>query len=132
MHAVLDEEGRKQEAVVGYGVRLLPQRVLASIGDVEHIGVEVSARPVEDNPELYVIHAQVTDLDSGELIPAPRIHAQRGDEANARTGFVAPSGEPTMIEMRFLISEDGKNISYSWTLTRDGKAVSSHTAKFNL
>ena len=132
MNVVLDAEGRKQEAIVGYGVRLLPQRVLASIGDLEHIGVEVSARPVEDHPALYVIQAQVTDLDSGELISAPRIHARRGDEANARTGFVAPGGEPTMIEMSFLISEDGKNISYSWTLTRDGKVLSSHTAEFSL
>ena len=132
MHAVLDEEGRKQEAIVGYGVRLLPQRVLVSIGDVEHIGVEIEAKPVQDDSPLYVIQAQVTDLDSGELLSAPRIRALRGDEAMVQTSFVAPSGNPTSLEMSFLISEDGKNISYSWTLTSDGKVVSSHRAEFSL
>jgi hypothetical protein len=129
---VLDEEGRKLEAVVGYGVRLVPHRALASIGSIEHIGVEVSASPAEDDPELYVIQAQVTDLDSGELISAPRVHARRGDEAMVRTSFVAPGGEPTNLEMSFLISGDGKTISYSWTLTSNGKVLSSHRAEFGL
>jgi hypothetical protein len=132
LRTVLNKEGRKQEAIVGYGVRLLPQQVLGSIGDVEHIGVEVSARPVEDHPELYVIQARVTDLDSGELISAPRVHTRKGDEAKIKTGFVAPSGNPTSLEMSFLIADDGKKISYSWTLTSNGKVLSSHKAEFGL
>ena len=132
MNAVLDAEGRKQEAIVGYGVRLLPQRVLASIGDVEHIGVEIEAKPVQDDSPLYVIQAQVTDLDSGELLSAPRIRALRGDEAMVQTSFVAPSGNPTMIEMKFFVSEDGSRVTYSWTLTSDGKVVNSHKAEFSL
>jgi hypothetical protein len=74
----------------------------------------------------------VTNLDSGELISAPRVHARRGDEAMVRTSFVAPSGEPTTLEMSFLISEDGKAIRYSWTLTSNGKVLSSHRAEFGL
>jgi len=132
IRTVLDEEGRKQEAVVGYGVRLAPQRVLASIGNVEHIGVEVEARPAEAGSRLYVIQAQVTDLDTGELLSAPRIRALRGDEAMVRTSFIAPSGTPTQLEMGFLVSEDGKSLSYSWTLTSNGKVVSSHKAEFGL
>lgn len=132
LSSVFDEEGRRQEAVVGFGIRLRPQRVLVSIGDVEHLGVEIFTRPVSDGPGLYVIRAKVTDLDTGELVSAPRVIAKKGDEANLRTSFVAPSGNPTNIEMSFLISGDGKTISYSWTLTRDGKVLSSHKADFGL
>jgi len=131
LRTVLDEEGRKREAVAGYGIRLVPQRVLASVGAVEHIGVEIESRPVAEGG-IYVISAVITDLDSGEVISAPRITAERGDEASLRTGFVAPSGEPTNLEMSFLVSVDGKVIRYSWTLTRDGKVLSSHKAEFSL
>jgi len=132
LSSVLDEQGRRLEAVVGFGIRFRPQRVLVSSGDVEHLGVEISTRPVSDGPGLYVIRAKVTDLDTGELVSAPRVTAKKGDEANLRTGFVAPSGEPTTLEMSFLISEDGKTIRYSWTLTREGKVLSSHQAEFGL
>jgi hypothetical protein len=131
LRTVLDEEGRKREAVAGYGIRLAPQRVLASVGAVEHIGVEIESRPVAEGG-IYVISAVVTDLDTGEEISAPRVTAKRGDEANLRTGFVAPSGEPTSLEMNFLVSGDGKVIHYSWTLTRNGKVLSSHKAEFGL
>jgi hypothetical protein len=87
---------------------------------------------VEDHPELYVIQAKVTDLDSGELISAPKVHTRKGDEAKVKTGFVTPSGNPTSLEMSFLIADDGEKISYSWTLTSNGKVVSSHKAEFGL
>lgn len=132
LSSVLDEEGRKQEAVVGFGVRLQSQRVLAPIGSIEHIGVEISARTSERDPRVFVIRAKVTDLDSGELISAPRIVTRRGKEASARTEFVMPGGEPTALEMNFLVSEDGKNISYSWRLLRDGTVVSEHRAEIGL
>jgi hypothetical protein len=132
LQTVLDEEGRKQEAIGGFGVRLLPQRVLASIGSVDHIGVEVTGNPVPEEEELYEIRAVITDLDTGSVVSKPRITARKGDEAAVRTGFVAPSGELATLEMRFLISEDGKAIRYSWTLTSNGKVMSSHKAELNL
>jgi hypothetical protein len=132
LRTVLDEEGRKHEAVAGYGIRLMPQRVLASVGAVEHIGVEIKGNPVVEQDGIYLFSAVVTDLDTGEAISAPRVTAKKGDEVNLRTSFVAPGGEPTNLEMSFLISGDGKTISYSWTLTRDGKVLSSHKAEFGL
>jgi hypothetical protein len=132
LSSVLDKEGRKQEAVVGFGVRLQPQSVVVAMGDIEHLEVEISAGPAENGRGLYVIQARVRDLDSGELVVAPRVHTRPGDEAIIRTGFVAPSGRPTQFEMSFLISEDGKNINYSWALTRDGEVVSSHKAEIGL
>ncbi len=132
LRSALNEEGRRQEAVVGFGLRLGSQRVLASIGDVEHIGVEIKGLPVPDQDGIYVITAVVTDLDTGEVISMPRVTTMKGREANLSTGFVAPSGEPTTVEMSFLVAEDGKNISYSWTLTSNGKVVNSHRAEFSL
>jgi hypothetical protein len=132
LRTVLDEEGRKREAVAGYGIRLVPQRVLASIGDIEHIGVEIKGNPVVDQDGIYVITAVVTDLDTGEVISMPRVTAMKGKEAKMRTSFIAPSGSPAQLEMGFFVAEDGKSLSYSWMLTSDGKAVSSHKAEFGL
>ena len=132
LRTVLDKEGRKREAIAGYGIRLVPQRVLASVGAVEHIGVDLKSNPVVEQDGIYVISGVVTDLDTGDVISAPRVTAKKGDEANLRTSFVAPSGEPTNLEMSFLFSGDGKTISYSWTLTRGGKVLSSHKAEVSL
>ena len=132
LRTVLDEEGRKQEAVVGYGVRLAPQRVLASIGSIEHIGVEVTGGPVPGRPDQYFARAIVTDLDTDEIISAPKVSMRRGEEASVKTGLIAPSGEPSTIEMKFLIDEGGEGIKYSWTLTSNGKVLSSHKAEFGL
>ena len=128
-----DEEGRRQEVVVGFGLRLRPQRALAAIGFVEHIGVEISAKPApSDYPDQYVISVVVTDLDTGQVIGAPRITTAKGQEAKVRSSFIAPSGEPSEFEMQVKVAEDGSGVSYSWTMTTDGKVVSSHTADFEL
>jgi hypothetical protein len=132
LRTVLDEAGRKQEAVVGYGVRLKPQRVLASIGAVDHIGVEVSCEPVAERPGVYVIRAKVFDLDTDRVISNPLVFTEAGGEARVRSGLMMPNGEPSTLNLSFLIDEDGKGISYSWTLTSDGKVVSKHSAEFEL
>jgi hypothetical protein len=132
LSSVLDEQGRKREAIVGFGVRLQPRSVAVPVGPIEHIGVEISARTHPDDPAIFIIEAMVKDLDSGQLISAPRITAQRGKEASARTGLVSPSGEPSALEMKFLVSEDGKNVSYSWRLLRNGTVLSEHKAELRL
>ena len=119
--------------VVGFGLRLRPQRALAAIGFVEHIGVDISAKPApSDHPDQYLISVVVTDLDTGQVIGAPRINTAKGQEANVRSSFIAPSGEPSEFEMQVKVAEDGSGVSYSWTMTTDGKVVSSHTADFEL
>ena len=131
-HLVLDEAGRRQEAVVGYGVRLMAQRVLASIGSIEHVGFEISGSPVPGSPDQYLVRALVTDLDAGVVISAPQITMMMGEEAVVRTDFVAPSGQPSEFLMKVKVAEDGSRLSYSWTVTVDGKIVSSHKAEFEL
>ena len=119
--------------VVGFGLRLRPQRALAAISSVEHIGIDISAKPApSDDPDQYVIRVVVTDLDTGQVMSAPRISAPTGEEATVRSSFIAPGGELTEFEMRVEIAEDASGVSYSWTMTTGGKVVSSHTAEFEL
>ena len=125
-----DEEGKRRDVVVGFGLRLRPQRTLTAIRAVEHLGIDVSAKPAP--PDQYVISVVVIDLDSGQVIAAPRITTVKGREATVRSSFIAPSGERAQFEMRVEIAEDASGVRYSWTLTTDGKVVSSHKAEFEL
>jgi hypothetical protein len=132
LHLVLDEEGRRQNAVVGYGMRLMPERVLARIGGIEHIGFEISGGPMPGSSEKYLVRALVTDLDAGVVISAPQVTMLRGDETVVRGGLVAASGQPSEFRMKVKVAEDGSSLSYSWTVTTDGRVVSSHKAEFEL
>ena len=132
-----DEQGRREEAVVGFGLRLTPTRGLASIGAVEHVGVELKVGPPSPElsdkyPDHFVVTAYVSDLETREVISAPRISVRKGDEGTIRAGFVAPSGEPSKVEMKVFVSADGNRVRSSWTITTDGKIVSSHKAEFEL
>ncbi len=130
--AVLDEAGRKLEAVVGYGVRINPEPVFVNLGEVAHLGVDVKAEPAPGSSDQYVISVIVTDLDSGKVLSTPRLFTVRGDEARVRSMVKAPNGDEGRLNMRFLISEDGTTISYSWTMTTEGTVVASHSAEFKL
>ncbi len=129
---VLDEAGRKLEAVVGYGVRFSPMTPYVNLGEVAHLGVDVRAEPAPGHPDQYVIKVIVTDLDSGKVLSAPQVVTLRGGEAKIRSGLRAPNGDDSTFNMRFLFSEDGTTVSYSWTMTTDGTVVASHSAEFKL
>lgn len=137
---VFDEQVRRVEAVVGFGVRpadpmpaLEPVHLAAS----GRIGIEVEVEPVPPGvagevADLYVVSVYLRDLESGEILSAPRITFRKGEEAIVRSAIPEPGGDRSLVEMRFLIAEDGSRLTYSWTVTRGGKIVSSHAAEFNL
>ena len=137
---VLDEQVRRIEAVVGYGLRITyaaPLGELVAIEPVDRIGieVEVGAPPpqyAETYPDHHIVSVYLRDLDTGEVISAPRIHARKGEEGTVRASIPAPNGEHSAFEMKISIAEDGSHVSYSWTITRDAKVVSSHKAEFDL
>jgi hypothetical protein len=129
---VLDEQGRKHEAVVGYGVRLGPTRVMAPIGAIEHIDVSVKVTPSPQNPEKYHAEVLVTDLDAGKVISAPVVRANLGEETTVKSAFVMPNGHACQFVLKLLISEDRDSFRYSWSLQRDGEVVNSHSAEFEL
>lgn len=135
--SILDGEGRKREAEIGYGIRFQQSRALNEIAAVDHVGVEIKVEPTsggstEQVSGQYVITALVKDLDTGEIISEPRITTQKGVEAKVRSGFFAPSGAPTQFEMRVKISKDGRGVTCSWSMTNDGTLVASHSAEFEL
>ena len=74
----------------------------------------------------------VTNLDTGDIIGAPRITTRAGEEATIRSAFAAPSGNPTEFEMKVMVQENGGGVSYSWKMTSEGKVIALHTAEFEL
>lgn len=138
---VLDEQVRRVPAVVGYGVRLRPASTDATaltpvaISGALQIELEVGPVPAEyggDASNQYVLSAFVKRLEDGEIISAPRITGRRGESARIRSTIPEPGGGESHLEMVFFVSEDGKRVSYSWTLTRDGEVVEAHSAKLEL
>lgn len=120
---------------MGFGYRLAPfaDRDLVPKHLVEHVGVEISAEPVGSRyPGQYVVTVLVKDLDTGMIISAPRITALAGQEATVRSGFTSLSGAPTEFLLKVEVGEDGSGVSCSWTMTRDGTVVASHSAEFKL
>jgi len=137
---VLDEQVRRIEAVVGYGLRITyaaPLGELDTIESVDRIGieVEVGAPPpqyADTYPDHHIVSVYVRDLDTGKVISAPRISVRKGEEGTVRASIPVPNGEHSAFEMKISIAEDGRRVSYSWTITRDAKVVSSHKAEFDL
>lgn len=134
---ILDKEVRRIDAVVGYGLRLRPAPSgisgLVPIGTVERVGVEVAAEPVgTEHPGRYVISVVVKDLETGNIVSAPRITAEAGQEATITSDFTGSRGRPASFEMKFRIQDDRTGISYSWTLTEEGRVVNASSADLNL
>jgi hypothetical protein len=136
---VLDEQVRRIDAVVGYGLRFThaPTRGLTTLSPVERIGIEVEvglppAHMLDTYPDHHILSVYLKDLDSGEVISAPRMPVRKGEEGTLRASIPEPGGEYSDFEMKVLIAEDGSHVGYSWTLTSKGKVLSSHTAKFEL
>jgi hypothetical protein len=138
---VLDEQVRRIDAVVGYGFRLTAAapapRGLVPIELVNRVGIEVEVGPpppqyAGDYPDHHIVSVYLRDLDTGKVISAPRISVRKGEEGTVRASIPVPNGEHSAFEMKITIAEDGNHVSYSWTITRDDKVVSSHQAKFEL
>jgi hypothetical protein len=136
---VLDKQVRRVEAVVGYGLRIThaPPSDLTATTSVDRIGIEVEVSPpppemVKTYPDHHIVSVYLNDLDTGNIISAPRIPVRRGEEGTVRSYIPGPNGKHSDFEMKVLIAEDGSHVSYSWTVTSDGKVLSSHTAEFEL
>ena len=138
---VLDEQVRRIEAVVGYGLRITAAapapRELVPIELVDRVGVEVEVVPpapqyAETYPNHHIVSVFLRDLDTGEVISAPRIHVRKGEEGTIRASIPVSHGELSAFEMKISITEDGSHVSYSWTITTGSKVVSSHSAEIEL
>ncbi len=136
---ILDRQVRRVEAVVGYGLRIVqaPPLDLTKVAKVEDIGIEVAVGPQrgrtdEEHPDLYRVSVNLRNLDTGEIITAPRVFVRAGEQGTVYGSIPDPSGDHLEFKMKVLIAGDARRVSYSWTFTRAGKVVSSHTAEFEL
>jgi hypothetical protein len=134
---ILDEQVRRVDAVVGYGLRIKRAPTgppgLVPIAAVERVGVDVTAEAAgPDHRDQYVISVVVRDLETGNIISAPRITAAVGREATIKSDFTGNRGAPASFAMRITIAEDGRRVDYSWTITANGQVLSSHSAQLEL
>jgi hypothetical protein len=137
---VLDERVRRIEAVVGYGLRVTPPPPALEpvhVAVAGKIGIELDVEPAPTKlaggrPGMYVASAFIRDLDTMEVISAPRITVRKGDEATIRSSIPRADGEPWLLEMKLLIADDRSKVSYSWTITQGSEIVSSQSAEFGL
>jgi hypothetical protein len=133
---VLDEQVRRIPAVVGYGLRISTAPAvldgLKPISIPERLGVDLKVRRESDEADTFLVSAFVKDLVDDRTISAPRIPVQSGKEGVLRAVIPGPGNARSNFEARVLISENGRHVSYSWTVTREGAVVSSHSAEFDL
>ncbi len=136
---VLDEQVKRVEAIVGYGLRLthVPPTEVTDVKAVERIGVDVEIGPppsqmAEDYPDHHVVSVYLKDLDSDEIVSAPRIPVRKGEEGVVRGNIPQSGGGNAEFVMKVLIGKDGSRARYSWTVSVEGRVVSSHTAELEL
>jgi hypothetical protein len=131
--SVLDEQGRKQEAVIGVGFRFRQQRVLMSAGRGEHFGFEFKGYPGASAVRgTYIIEVKIINLESGEVVSQPVIRAIRGQETTVRSGLITRAGERRDLLLKAFVAEDGKTLRYSWSIEADGVVKGAHSAEFEL
>jgi len=139
---VLDEQVRRIEAVVAYGLRVFfadnePSHELEPIDAVERIGVELevgtpAAQDAKTYPDQYEVSVVLRNLDTGKIISAPRLSVRKAEEGTVRATIRRPDGTPSAFEMKITITGGGDRVSYSWSITSNGEIVTSHSADLDL
>jgi len=136
---ILDQQVRRVEAVVGYGLRITQASPLdlTKVPKVGSVGVEVDVRPQppranDDGPNEYSVSVHLRNLETGKIITSPRVPVRAGEQGIVYGSIPDPNGDHLEFEMKVLIADDARRVSYSWTFTCAGKIVSSHKAEFEL
>ena len=80
-------------------------------------------------PDTFVCTAQIADLQSGEVLAAPKVTARVGEPATARSGFVAGSSSYDLL-LTFLVSPG--HVQYEFKASQNGHVVSSQKAVITL
>ncbi len=93
---------------------------------LERIGLELDVQPAKSPANAYVATAIIRDLDSGEVVSAPRVTFPKGEEAKVRSG-VEPGAD---ILLTVLVNNEGNQAVYTCEVRRGDKVVSSQRATF--
>ena len=104
---------------------LLPATVLAADFPPEHLGVEASVEPAGDG--TYTCSARISDLESGELVAAPKLKFRSGEEAVVTSG-----DESALLEMRVTARQDDSTATVEISVVRDGTKQTIHRLQLRL
>ena len=80
-------------------------------------------------PDTYVCTAKIADLQSGQVLAAPRVTAKVGEQATARSGAVAGSDSYDLV-LTFLISPG--HVQYEFKASQNGQVTNSQKAVITL
>jgi hypothetical protein len=106
-----------------FGQENAPQKTPPKL---ERIGLELDVQPAKSPADAYVATAVIKDLDSGDVVSAPRVTLRKGEEAKVRSG-VEPGAD---ISLTVLVNNEEDQGIYSCEVRRGGKVISSQRATF--
>lgn len=123
-------------AVFGILFTLSPTFVQAAAPAVDRITAEVDCEPDAVTPRAFVCTAKVVDLDSEEVISAPRVKFLAGTSATVQTGLVikddAGNDVEALFKMEVEVSDDMTAASYSSRILRGEEVMNEQVIRFRL
>ena len=80
--------------------------------------VSVEFSPSKDNPETFLLRAQINDLATNKTLAVQRVIAKLGDPGKLKIGTTA-----ALFWLDFLLDKSGKTGTYTFTAFDSGKTV---------
>lgn len=101
--------------------------------DVSGISVSIDVVRTDAAKGRFLCTAEVIELQSGEVLAAPKIQFTAGSGAKAKTGSQPDSKKPASeVVVEVSASEAGDNTSYTVTYTREGVLVAVQKGSLSL
>lgn len=123
-------------ALLGILVTLSPTAVLASAPAVDRITVEVDCQPDAQTPRAFVCRAKVVDLESNEVLAAPKVTFLAGSPATVQTGITvkddAGNDALATFKMEVAVTDDMTMASYSSRMLLGEEVLNEQTFRFRL
>ncbi len=117
-------------------VLLGPAAVQGALPAMGRIAVEVDVEPHPEQPRTFVCTAKIIDLESGEVISAPRVTFLAGSPASVQSAVAAEdeagNGVEALFQMEVAVTEDLTTARYSSRLLLGEKVVNEQVFRFRL
>lgn len=128
----LGSDGRPRPVVVGFGLRLEAPSVVAPPERYD-LRITLEPAPAEQRTDgRYVVSLYLYDLDSGELVSAPRVALEPGKPSQVKSGFVTPDGREHSFVAEVTADPESRSASCSWRVTSAGRVVASVSVDLRL
>lgn len=123
-------------ALLGILASLTPSLVLGAAPAMDRVTVEVNVEPKPEPPSAFVCTAKIVDLESGEVLSAPRVIFLAGSPATVQTSLAAKDGAgndvKALFEMEVAVTEDMTTASYSSRILLGEEVVNEQAFRFRL